>query len=82
MLVPKALARVAACEGLTFAAADAVVVGDTPLDVGCAAHAGARSLAVATGSHSVDELRAAGADAVLEDLTDIEEVVRIVGIRK
>jgi phosphoglycolate phosphatase len=82
VLVPKALARVAACEGLTFAAADAVVVGDTPLDVGCAAHAGARSLAVATGSHSVEELRAAGADAVLEDLTDIEEVVRIVGIRK
>jgi phosphoglycolate phosphatase len=82
VLVPKALARVAACEGLTFAAADAIVIGDTPLDVGCAAYAGARSLAVATGSHSVEQLRAAGADAVLEDLSDAEEVVRIIGIRK
>jgi phosphoglycolate phosphatase-like HAD superfamily hydrolase len=41
-------------------------------------HAGARSLAVATGSHSVDELRAAGADAVLTDLSDTEEVVRLI----
>jgi phosphoglycolate phosphatase len=82
VLVPKALARVEACEGLAFAATDAIVIGDTPLDVGCAAYAGARSLAVATGSHSVEELRAAGADAVLQDLSDIEEVVRIIGIRK
>ena len=82
VLVPRALARVAACEGLTFAAADAVVVGDTPLDVGCAAHAGARSLAVATGSHSMEELRAAGADVVLQDLSDTDRVVRIICSRK
>src|SRR3954467_4796151 len=82
VLVPKALARVEACEGITFAAADAVVIGDTPLDVGCAAHAGARSLAVATGSHSVEELRAAGADAVLQDLSDTDEAVRIICLRK
>ena len=82
VLVPKALARVEACEGLTFAPGDTVVIGDTPLDVECAAHVGARSLAVATGSYSVEDLRAAGADAVLEDLSDIEGVVRIVGIRK
>lgn len=80
VLVPKALARVEACEGLTFAAADAIVIGDTPLDVGCAAHAGARSLAVATGSHSVDELRAAGADDVLSDLANTDEVLRVLRI--
>ena len=57
---------------------NAIVIGDTPLDVGCAAHVGARSLAVATGSHSVEELRAAGADAVLKDLSDTDEVVRLV----
>jgi len=76
--VPKALTAVAACGGPVFTPADAIVIGDTPLDVGCAAHAGARSLAVATGSHSVEELRAAGADAVLKDLSDTEEVVRLV----
>jgi phosphoglycolate phosphatase len=78
VLVPKALAAVAACGGPAFVAAEAIVIGDTPLDVGCAAHVGARSLAVATGSHSVEELRAAGADAVLRDLSDTEEVVRLV----
>jgi phosphoglycolate phosphatase-like HAD superfamily hydrolase len=80
VLVPKALARVEACAGLTFAAADAIVIGDTPLDVGCAAHVGARSLAVATGSHSVEELRAAGADDVLQDLSDTAEVLRVMRI--
>jgi phosphoglycolate phosphatase-like HAD superfamily hydrolase len=78
VLVPKALAQVVACGGPAFAAKDAVVIGDTPLDVGCAAHAGARSLAVATGSHSVEDLRAAGADAVLPDLADTDAVVRLI----
>jgi phosphoglycolate phosphatase len=82
VLVPKALARVEACGGLTFAAKDTVVIGDTPLDVGCARHVGARSLAVATGSHSIDDLRAAGADVVLKDLSDTDEVVRIICSRK
>jgi phosphoglycolate phosphatase-like HAD superfamily hydrolase len=78
VLVPKALTRVATCGGPSFAAADTVVIGDTPLDVGCAAFAGARSLAVATGSHSVDELHAAGADVVLKDLADTDEVLRVI----
>jgi phosphoglycolate phosphatase-like HAD superfamily hydrolase len=82
VLVPKALTRVEACGGPAFSAASTVVIGDTPLDVGCAAHVGARSLAVATGNHSVEELRAAGADAVVKDLSDTEAVLRIIGLRK
>jgi len=82
VLVPKALTTVAACGGPAFAAADAIVIGDTPLDVGCAIHAGARSLGVATGSHSVEQLQAAGADAVLKDLSDTAEVLGIIGLRK
>jgi phosphoglycolate phosphatase len=74
-LVPKALARVAACEGPAFAPSDAVVIGDTPLDVACAKAGGARSIAVATGNHTVDQLRAAGADVVFEDFSDREAVV-------
>jgi phosphoglycolate phosphatase-like HAD superfamily hydrolase len=79
-LVPKAVARVAACGGPSFAVADTVVIGDTPLDVACAAFSGARSIAVATGSHGVDELRAAGADAVLHDLRDTAAVLRVLRI--
>ncbi len=78
VLVPIALARIAECGGPSFAPARAVVVGDTPLDVGCAKHVGARSLGVATGSHSVDELRDAGADVVMQDLGDTDQVLRVI----
>jgi len=77
-LVPKAIARVATCGGPSFSAAASVVIGDTPLDVACAAIAGARSIAVATGSHSVEDLRATGADVVMRDLSDTAEVLRVI----
>ncbi|MBF4599260.1 HAD family hydrolase [Frigoribacterium sp. VKM Ac-1396] len=46
------------------------VVGDTPHDVTSAHAAGATGIGVASGKHSVDELREAGADAVLTSLTE------------
>jgi phosphoglycolate phosphatase-like HAD superfamily hydrolase len=49
-----------------------VVIGDTTLDVEAGLYGAARVLAVATGVSSVDELQAAGADAVLPDLRDVE----------
>jgi phosphoglycolate phosphatase len=79
-LVSKALERIAATGGPSFSAVDAVVIGDTPLDVACASFCGARSIAVATGSHSVEELRAAGADVVMQDLADTAEVLRVLRI--
>jgi phosphoglycolate phosphatase len=75
-LVPKALARVEKEGGPVFSPGEAVVIGDTPLDVACAAVSGARSIAVATGHYSVDDLRAAGAGVVLEDLSDTSAVLR------
>jgi len=75
-LLPKALARVVECGGPLFAPAEAVVIGDTPLDVACAKAGGARSIAVATGNHNVDELRDAGADVVFEDLSDTATVLK------
>ena len=57
-----------------------VVIGDTPLDVECAKAGGVRALGVATGSHSVEELREAGADHALEDLSDTESVIRLLGL--
>ena len=75
-LLPKALAQVRACAGHDFDAADAVVIGDTPLDVACATAGGARSIGVATGSHGVEELREAGADVVFRDLADLDAVLR------
>jgi phosphoglycolate phosphatase len=51
------------------------VVGDTELDVHAGRRGGARVVAVATGVTPQEELRAAGADAVLPDLVDVEMFV-------
>jgi phosphoglycolate phosphatase len=56
--------------------ADVWVVGDTPLDVKCARAIGAQAVAVATGWHHLDELRASGPDFVLADLSDPGELLR------
>lgn len=57
-----------------------IVIGDTPLDVECARAGGVRALGVATGSHSADELRAAGAYEVFEDLSETEKVIEALGL--
>jgi len=44
------------------------VIGDTPLDVRCARAIGARVLAVATGTHRIEELAAERPDALRPDL--------------
>jgi len=46
-----------------------VVIGDTPRDIDCAKKNGCRSIAVATGWHTVEQLEANGPDVVLRDLT-------------
>lgn len=64
--------------GTAFDPADIVLVGDTPLDVAAALEGGARAVGVATGPYDTGELRHAGADAVLEDLSDLERVLEAV----
>jgi phosphoglycolate phosphatase len=61
--------------GADFGGVSTVVVGDTPLDMSAALTAGARAVGVATGPFTVAELRAAGAHAVLPDLTDTSLVL-------
>jgi phosphoglycolate phosphatase-like HAD superfamily hydrolase len=55
----------------------AIVIGDTPYDIACAKAMGARSLAVATGTHAADELRRAGADVVVADLSETGSIVEL-----
>jgi phosphoglycolate phosphatase-like HAD superfamily hydrolase len=54
-----------------------VVIGDTPLDVRCARAIGARVAAVATGWHTMDQLSASKPDLLMEDLSDAEEILRM-----
>lgn len=72
-----AIGRARAHWRVAIEAADAVVVGDTPRDVGCGRAGGTRTLAVATGRFVVAELREAGADHVLEDLSATQDVVTL-----
>jgi phosphoglycolate phosphatase-like HAD superfamily hydrolase len=74
-LLAKAIARVAECGGPQVAPKDAVIIGDTPLDVAVALTGGARSIGVATGSSSVADLRASGAGVVFENLSDTQAVI-------
>ena len=67
--------RARALVGRTFRGADVVVIGDTPLDVGCGRAFGARCIGVATGRHTVDDLTACAADHVFRDLSDTAQVV-------
>lgn len=74
-LVPVARRNAADRYGTDFAGRSTVLVGDTPNDVRAATVNGARSVAVATGSFTAEQLADAGADVVLPDLTDTTQVV-------
>jgi phosphoglycolate phosphatase len=52
-----------------------VIVGDTPLDVDCARACGAISVAVATGQHSLEDLRACAPDILFQDFSDVPAVL-------
>jgi phosphoglycolate phosphatase-like HAD superfamily hydrolase len=77
-LVAVAQARASARYGETFDKANTILVGDTPRDVRAGRDGGARVVGVATGSDSVESLRAAGADIVLPDLCDTGAVAEAV----
>jgi len=51
------------------------VVGDTEHDIACARAAGAKVVAVATGSQSMQVLAECGPDLVLENLESIEPLL-------
>jgi len=61
--------------GVTLRGTDVVVIGDTPADIACGRSIGARAIAVATGSFSVEDLKAHDPYAVFSDLTDMEAVL-------
>ena len=76
-LVPVAIRRAAELRGLEVAPAEVWVVGDTPNDLRCARAGGARCALVGTGNVAVGELAALGADAVLDDLSDVDAVLEL-----
>ncbi|MCW1912476.1 haloacid dehalogenase-like hydrolase [Luteolibacter sp. GHJ8] len=70
LLGPVALERAALHAGRDFSPEETLVIGDTPKDIACAKAMGARCLAVATGKFSAEQLRACGAEMVVQGLDD------------
>jgi phosphoglycolate phosphatase len=77
-LVPVARQNAARRYGADFSGTATVLIGDTPNDIEAAAASGARSIGVATGSFTVQQLIDAGAEVVLPDLSDSSLVVSAV----
>ena len=77
MLVPIAWERARRLRDVLAGPADTWVVGDTANDLACARAAGARCLLVATGRTSFAGLEALEPDAVLDDLSDTDSVLKI-----
>lgn len=75
-LVPIAREKAAARYGA--AVRRAIVIGDTPRDIACGKAGGARTVAVATGTFTADELQAHQPDAVLATLSDTAAVVAMI----
>jgi phosphoglycolate phosphatase-like HAD superfamily hydrolase len=74
-LVGVAWSRAHTVCGRSYGPEDTVIVGDTPSDVETAQSNRCRLVAVATGNTSVKQLRKAGADVVLEDVSDTAQAV-------
>lgn len=77
-LPPVAVARAQDVTGIAFSRGDIVIIGDTPSDVTCGSALGARAIGVGTGRYHADELSAAGAAAVFEDLSDTTAVMEAI----
>lgn len=74
-LPPIAVRRAFEMTGVRFERREVVIIGDTPNDVTCGRALDVFTIAVATGRYSSDQLAAAGAHVVLEDLSDTGRVL-------
>ena len=77
-LLPLAVQRAERCYGRSFAPEQVVIVGDTPNDIRCGKQSGARTVAVATGPYTLEELAAHAPDALLPDLHNHTAVLQAI----
>ena len=74
-----ALTRAREGTGNDFLPAQVDVIGDTGHDIACGKAFGARTIAVATGSWSREQLAAAAPDFLFDDLSQVDEVMATLG---
>ena len=76
-LGPHALRRATAHTGHAFDPGQVWIIGDTPHDIACGKIIGARTLALATGHHPLDELAAHQPTALRPDLSEVDDIWRL-----
>ena len=74
-----AVSRALAGTGIKFGGAQVDVMGDTGHDIACGKAIGARTVAVATGSWSREQLAPHEPDFLFDDLSNVDEVIRTLG---
>jgi len=79
-LVPIAIQRYFNTGGIRLGKGDVFVIGDTPMDISCAKPHGVRTVAVATGVHSLEQLKAENPDHAFENFLNLNEVIGVFGI--
>jgi phosphoglycolate phosphatase-like HAD superfamily hydrolase len=73
------LARALESTGINFPAAQVDVIGDTGHDVACGKAFGARTVAVATGSWTHEQLAEQRPDFLFDDLSNVDKVRQTLG---
>ena len=63
--------------GEEFSPENIFVIGDTPRDIECGKIIGAKTVAIATGDYSRDQLASHHPDFLFEDLSDTEHVISV-----
>jgi phosphoglycolate phosphatase len=74
-----AVTRAKEKHGREFSATEIDVIGDTPRDITCGKAFGARTIAVATGTYSREELAEHQPDFLIDDLSDVDRVIDTLG---
>lgn len=74
-----ARARAKEKHGRQFSTSEIDVIGDTPRDIACGKAFGARTIAVATGTWSRDQLAKYQPDFLIDDLSDVEGIIDTLG---
>lgn len=77
-LGPHALRRAKEIHLVNFAPDRTFIIGDTPHDIECGKVIGARTIAVATGRHTRDELAAHDPTAVFDNFADTAAFLRVI----
>jgi phosphoglycolate phosphatase len=77
-LGPFALARAEESLGIKFPPERVYIIGDTPHDIACGKAIGAKTIAVATGAFSVEELAALNPTHTFADLSDTQALLKVV----